>query len=97
MGKFAWEGTTKSGQAMKGQMEAPNEEAVQSQLRRQGISPGKIKEAGKGFDMEIKIPGMEPKITTKDLVVFTRQFSVILTLPVSITWMFIELPLYRSV
>ncbi|MDG5469517.1 type II secretion system F family protein [Deltaproteobacteria bacterium IMCC39524] len=78
MGKFKWEGTTKSGQSMKGQMDAPNAEAVQAQLRRQGISPGDIKEAGKGFDMEIKIPGFEPKVTTKDIVVFTRQFATMI-------------------
>jgi type IV pilus assembly protein PilC len=78
MGKFKWEGTTKSGQSMKGEMEAPNEGAVQSQLRRQGISPGKVKEAGKGFDMEIKIPGFEPKVTTKDIVIFTRQFATMI-------------------
>jgi len=59
-------------------MEAPNEQAVQAQLRRQGISPGNIKEAGKGFDMELKIPGFEPKVTTKDLVVFTRQFATMI-------------------
>ena len=78
MGKFKWEGTTKSGQSMKGEMEAPNAEAVQGQLRRQGISPGNIKEAGKGFDMEIKIPGFEPKVTTKDIVIFTRQFATMI-------------------
>ncbi len=78
MGKFKWEGTTKSGQTMKGEMEAPNTEAVQSQLRRQGIAPGNIKEAGKGLDMELKIPGFEPKVTTKDIVVFTRQFATMI-------------------
>ncbi len=78
MGKFAWEGVTKSGQTMKGEMEAPNAEAVQSQLRRQGIAPGNIKERGKGLDMELKIPGFEPKVTTKDLVVFTRQFATMI-------------------
>jgi type IV pilus assembly protein PilC len=78
MGKFKWEGTTRSGQSMKGEMEAPNSAAVQAQLRRQGISPGNIKESGKGFDMEIKIPGFEPKVTTKDLVVFTRQFATMI-------------------
>ena len=78
MGKFAWEGTTKSGQVMKGEMEAPNVEAVEAQLRRQGISPGNIKERGKGHDMEIKIPGMAPKVSTKDLVVFTRQFATMI-------------------
>src|SRR5210317_2015040 len=78
MGKFKWEGTTKSGQAMKGEMEAPDVEAVQAQLRRQGISPGNIKEAGKGLNMELKIPGFEPKVNTKDLVVFTRQFATMI-------------------
>ena len=78
MGKFKWEGTTKSGQSMKGEMEAPNTQAVQAQLRRQGIAPGNIKEAGKGLDMELKIPGFEPKVTTKDLVVFTRQFATMI-------------------
>ena len=78
MGKFAWEGTTKSGQKMKGEMEAPDEAAVQTQLRRQGIAPGKIKERGKGLDININIPGFEPKITTKDLVVFTRQFATMI-------------------
>lgn len=78
MGKFAWEGTTKSGQVMKGEMEAPNQEAVIAQLRRQGISPGPIKERGKGLDIEIKLPGMKQKVTSKDLVVFTRQFATMI-------------------
>ena len=78
MAKFAWEGVTKSGQQMKGEMEAPNLQAVQTQLRRQGVAPGKIRERGKGLDMEIKIPGLEPKVTTKNLVVFTRQFSTMI-------------------
>jgi len=78
MAQFNWEGTTKSGQVMKGVMEAPSEDAVKAQLRSQGIVPGKIKEAGKGLDMELKIPGFEPKVTTKDLVVFTRQFATMI-------------------
>ena len=63
---------------MKGVMDAPNEDAVKAQLRSQGVVPGKIKEAGKGLDMELKIPGFEPKVTTKDLVVFTRQFATMI-------------------
>ncbi len=76
MGKFSWEGTTKSGQSMKGDMEAPNQGAVEAQLRRQGISPGKIKERGKGLDIEIKM--FAPKVTTKDIVIFTRQFATMI-------------------
>jgi type IV pilus assembly protein PilC len=78
MAKFAWEGKTRSGQAQKGEMEAPNEAAVTAALRRQGVMPGKIKVAGKGLDMEIKLPGFGGKITTKDLVIFTRQFATMI-------------------
>jgi type IV pilus assembly protein PilC len=63
---------------MKGEMEAPTTEAVQGQLRRQGIAPGKIKERGKGLDININIPGFEPKVTTRDLVIFTRQFATMI-------------------
>ena len=78
MAKFAWEGKTRSGQMQKGEMDAPNQAAVTATLRRQGIMPGKIKERGKGLDVEIKIPGFEPKVSTKDLVVFTRQFATMI-------------------
>ncbi len=78
MAKFAWEGRTRTGQTQKGEMEAPNEAAVGAALRRQGLMPGKIKEAGKGLDMEIKLPGFGGKVTTKDLVIFTRQFATMI-------------------
>ena len=78
MAKFAWEGKTRSGDIQKGEMEAPNEAAVGAQLRRQGILPAKIKERGKGLDVDITIPGFGGKVTTKDLVVFTRQFATMI-------------------
>jgi type IV pilus assembly protein PilC len=78
MPKFSWEGKTRTGAMQKGEMEAPSEAVVTATLRRQGILPARIKERGKGFDIELKIPGMQPKITTKDLVVFTRQFATMI-------------------
>ncbi len=78
MAKFAWEGKTRAGAVQKGEMEGPNEAAVTATLRRQGIMPSKIKERGKGLDRDLTIPGMEPKVTTKDLVVFTRQFATMI-------------------
>ena len=78
MAKFAWEGKTRTGKVQKGTMEANDENAVMAHLRNQGIMPTNVKAAGKGLDMEIKIPGMEPKVQTKDLVVFTRQFSTMI-------------------
>ncbi|PLX83441.1 MAG: pilus assembly protein PilC [Desulfuromonas sp.] len=78
MGKFAWQGKTRTGKSQKGVIEAPDEAAASAALRRQGLMLSSIKEQGKGMSMEINIPGMEPKVTTKDLVVFTRQFSTMI-------------------
>jgi len=78
MPKFSWEGTTRRGKTQKGDMEAPNAGLVTAALKRQGIMATKVKERGKGLDIEIKIPGFQPKVTTKDLVVFTRQFSTMI-------------------
>jgi len=78
MGKFAWQGKTRTGKSQKGVIEAPDEAAASAALRRQGLMVSSLKEQGKGMSMEINIPGMEPKVTTKDLVVFTRQFSTMI-------------------
>ncbi|NLV24405.1 MAG: type II secretion system F family protein [Deltaproteobacteria bacterium] len=59
-------------------MEAPNQGAVLAQLRKAGVMPSEVKERGKGLDMEIKIPGFGQKVTTKNLVIFTRQFSTMI-------------------
>jgi type IV pilus assembly protein PilC len=76
--KYAWTGKIRTGQVQKGEMEAPNEAAVSAQLRRQGIMPSSIRERGKGLDVEIKIPGFGSKVSTKELVVFTRQFATMI-------------------
>jgi type IV pilus assembly protein PilC len=78
MPKFTWEGKNRAGKVQKGDMEAPNEAAVNAQLRRSGIVPSKVKERGKGMDFELKLSFMQPKVTTKDLVVFTRQFATMI-------------------
>lgn len=73
---YIWEGKTRSGQVQKGETEAANEAAVTALLRRQGIMPTKVKTKPAG--VKIKIPGFEPGVTTKDLVVFTRQFATMI-------------------
>ena len=78
MAKYSWQGKNRDGKVQKGEMEAPNEAMVRAQLRRQGIAADKVKERGKGMDIQINIPGMQPKVTTKDLVVFTRQFATMI-------------------
>ena len=77
MPKFNWTGRTKDGTSKTGTLEAANEAAVTASLRRQGIQVTKVKSAG-GLNAEINISFLKPKITTKDLVVFTRQFATMI-------------------
>ena len=79
MAKFSWEAKSRSGSVQKGVMEASSVSVVESQLKKFGFSGITVKEdsKGKGF----KIPGLGgggQKVTTKDLVVFTRQFATMI-------------------
>lgn len=78
MPKFAWEAKTKTGEVLKGEMEAKSADAVIATLQSKNLVPGKIRERGKGLDMEIKIPGFGTGIKGKDLAIFTRQFSTMI-------------------
>ena len=79
MAKFDWEARSKAGSTQKGVMEANSAAQVETQLKRYGFAGITVKEQGKGFSMELKIPGMgAKKIDTKDLVVFTRQFATMI-------------------
>jgi type IV pilus assembly protein PilC len=78
MPKFSWSGRTRDGKTVKGMMEATSEGAASALLRRQGIMPTRLRQRSGGFNFELKIPGLEPKVTTKDLVVFTRQFATMI-------------------
>ena len=80
MAVYVWEGKNAQGKKVSGEMEARNVQAVFNALKGQRITPAanKIKEKGKGLDMEIKIPGMGPKVKGKDIVIFTRQFATMI-------------------
>jgi type IV pilus assembly protein PilC len=77
---FLWEGKTAQGRVLKGEIEAPNLEAVFGILRDRRIRPvaNRIREKGKGFDKEITIPGFGEKVKARDLSVFTRQFATMI-------------------
>ncbi len=73
---YKWVGRTRDGTVKKGTMDAPNEGVVNAQLRAQRITPTSVtKSLG---DIKITIPGFKPKVKTKDLVVFTRQFATMI-------------------
>ena len=80
MAVYMWEGVSTEGKKVKGEMEAANQLAVYNALKNKRISPDmkKIKEKGKGLDMEISIPGFRPKVKSKEIVVFTRQFATMI-------------------
>lgn len=73
---YKWEGRSRDGTVKKGTLEAPDEALVSAQLRAQKIMPTKIKKSA--GSVEIKIPGFKPKVKTKDIVVFTRQFATMI-------------------
>ncbi len=74
MAIYIWQGKTRDGASKKGELEAKSVEGVMAQLRSQGIVPGKVK--GKPKDISEIFTFLQPKVKVKDLVVFTRQFSV---------------------
>ena len=73
---YVWKGKNHLGNKRKGEIEAPNEAAVLSQLKRLRIDDPKIKEKPK--DLFENIAFFQPKITGKDLVIFTRQLSTMI-------------------
>lgn len=73
---YLWEGITKRGEPKKDEMEAPDEAAVRSLLRRQGFKDIKIKKKPK--DLLENVKWLQPKVKEKDVVVFARQFATMI-------------------
>jgi len=70
---FLWEGRDKRGVKLKGQQVASNTSLVRAELRRQGISPLKIKKKPKPL-----MGGAGSRITPKEIAVFSRQLATML-------------------
>ncbi len=73
---YQWVGTNRSGKTQKGEMEAPNEGVVTSNLQRMKIKPTKIKPKPK--DILEGITFLQPKVKEKDIILFARQFSTMI-------------------
>ncbi len=73
---YVWEGTNIRGEKRKGEIEAEDEKAVRLILRRQRINPSKVKKKPK--DLLENFTLFQPKVTIKDVVVFTRQLSTMI-------------------
>ena len=73
MPTFTYEAKTRTGEVRTGTMEADDEAAVGQRLRQQQLQPTKV--AKKGFSFNF---GGGGSVSTKDLVIFTRQFSTMI-------------------
>ena len=72
---FVYDGTTPRGVKVSGERTAESKAALTAVLRRERITPNKIKEKGKEF----ALPTFgAPKVTAKDQAIFFRQFSVMI-------------------
>lgn len=75
---FLWEGKDRTGSIKKGEYDAPNEAAVRVYLRGIRITPTDISSKPTSI-LTTKLGGpRQQRIKTKDLVVFTRQFSTMI-------------------
>ena len=72
---WRWEAKTRGGDVRSGEMEAGDGEAVRARLSQMGLEPTKVKKKPK--EIQIRIPGVGG-VKTKDILVFTRQFSVMI-------------------
>jgi type IV pilus assembly protein PilC len=71
---FTYKGTNRAGTSVAGEMTATNKTELQSLLRRQQITPTRMSEKGKEFNL----PTFGGGVKSKELAVFTRQFSVMI-------------------
>ena len=66
---YEWEGKDRNGKQVRGETRASGENQVQASLRRQGITPTKVKKRRSGGGGRIK---------PKDLAIFTRQLATMM-------------------
>ncbi len=70
---FLWEGRDKRGVKLKGQQVATNPNLVRAELRRQGISPIRVRKKPKPL-----FGGAGSRISAKEIAVFSRQLATML-------------------
>jgi type IV pilus assembly protein PilC len=68
---FLWEGKDSKGQVIKGEMSSKSPDLIKAQLRRQGITPTKVKK-------QRAIKGGSSKITAGDIAIFARQLTTMM-------------------
>ncbi len=68
----------KTGQLVKGTIDAENQGQVVQKLKTMGYAPISISQTGTGVKKELHIPGFGPKVKLKDLAIMSRQFATMI-------------------
>ena len=76
MPTYVWKGRNQYGEKRKGEVEAPDQAAALAHVKRMRITDPVVKEKPK--DILEKIPIFQPRVTDKDIVVFTRQLATMI-------------------
>ncbi|MBI5068449.1 MAG: type II secretion system F family protein [Deltaproteobacteria bacterium] len=71
---YVWKGKTRQGDNRTGEMEAADKEAVKARLAQMGVE---VKSVSRKLEINFRLPGVGG-VGTKDLLVFTRQFAVMI-------------------
>jgi type IV pilus assembly protein PilC len=75
MPTFVWEGRSRTGELKKGTSEAENSTALTTALKRQNITPTKVKRSLKDISFDISFGG---SVKTKEIGIFARQFATMI-------------------
>lgn len=70
---FLWEGKDKRGKVLKGERSARNQTLIRAELRKQGITPSRVRKKPKPL-----FGGAGKRISARDIAVFTRQLATML-------------------
>ncbi len=74
MPNYSWKGRTRGGRIQEGVLVAESKDAAIATLRKQQIIVTAVTEKGKEF----ALPTLGGKVTSKEIAIFTRQFSVMI-------------------
>lgn len=69
---YAWEGVDRKGTKMTGEMNGQSVQMIKAQLRKQGVTPGKVRKKS------ASIFGKGKKIKPMDIALFTRQMATMM-------------------
>ncbi|MBY6203605.1 type II secretion system F family protein [Halomonas denitrificans] len=70
---FVWEGKDKRGKTLKGERQSRNQTLIRAELRKQGITPSRIRKKPKPL-----FGGAGKRISSRDIAIFTRQLATML-------------------